>query len=119
MSDYITDEVEGQNWRLLLGDSCERMAEIATDSVDLSICSPPFASLFTYSPSIRDLGNSSSRTEFIEHYKFIIREQLRVTKPGRNACIHVQQLSTTKATHGHIGLTDFRGDVIRAFQDEG
>lgn len=119
MSDYITDEAEGQNWRLLLGDSCERMAEIATDSVDLSICSPPFASLFTYSPSIRDLGNSSSRTEFIEHYKFIIREQLRVTKPGRNACIHVQQLSTTKATHGHIGLTDFRGDVIRAFQDEG
>ena len=63
------------------GDSCERMAEIATESVDLSICSPPFASLFTYSPSIRDLGNSSSRTEFIEHYKFIIREQLRVT-PG-------------------------------------
>ena len=119
MSDYITDEAEGQNWRLLLGDSCERMAEIATESVDLSICSPPFASLFTYSPSIRDLGNSSSRTEFIEHYKFIIREQLRVTKPGRNACIHVQQLSTTKATHGHIGLTDFRGDVIRAFQDEG
>lgn len=119
MSDYITDEAEGQNWRLLLGDSCERMAEIATDSVDLSICSPPFASLFTYSPSIRDLGNSSSRAEFVEHYKFIIREQLRVTKPGRNACIHVQQLSTTKATHGHIGLTDFRGDVIRAFQDEG
>lgn len=119
MSDYITDEAEGQNWRLLLGDSCERLAEIASDSVDLSICSPPFASLFTYSPSIRDLGNSSSRAEFVEHYKFIIREQLRVTKPGRNACIHVQQLSTTKATHGHIGLTDFRGDVIRAFQDEG
>ena len=92
---------------------------VATDSVDLSICSPPFASLFTYSPSVRDLGNSSTRVEFIEHYGYIIREQLRVTKPGRNACVHVQQLSTTKATHGHVGLTDFRGDVIRAFQDAG
>jgi hypothetical protein len=119
MSDYMTDQAEGRNWRLLLGDSCERLAEIGSNTVDLSICSPPFASLFTYSPSVRDLGNSSTRTEFIEHYSFIIREQLRVTKPGRNACIHVQQLSTTKATHGHIGLTDFRGDVIRAFQAAG
>lgn len=119
MSEYVTDQREGQNWCLLLGDSCERLAEIETDSVDLSICSPPFASLFVYSPSVRDLGNSSTRTEFLEHYSFIIREQLRVTKPGRNACVHVQQLSTTKATHGHVGLTDFRGDVIRAFQDAG
>lgn len=116
---YVTDEAQGQHWKLLLGDSCERMTEIETNSVDLSICSPPFDSLYTYSPSIRDLGNSSSRVEFIEHYKFIIREQLRVTKPGRIACIHVQQLTTTKATHGYIGMTDFRGDVIRAFQDEG
>ena len=119
MTDYITDEAHGDNWSLLLGDSCERLAELDTDSVDLSICSPPFASLFVYSPSIRDLGNSSTRTEFINHYGYIIREQLRVTKPGRNACIHVQQLTTTKSTHGHMGLTDFRGDVIRAFQDAG
>lgn len=116
---YQTDDVRGENWHLMLGDSCERLAELDDNSVDLSICSPPFDSLFTYSPSIRDLGNSSSRVEFIEHYKFIIREQLRVTKPGRIACIHVQQITTKKATHGHVGLTDFRGDVIRAFQDEG
>ncbi|MGC3905720.1 DNA-methyltransferase [Corynebacterium variabile] len=116
---YQTDDVRGENWHLMLGDSCERLAELDDNSVDLSICSPPFDSLFTYSPSIRDLGNSSSRVEFIEHYKFIIREQLRVTKPGRIACIHVQQIATKKATHGHVGLTDFRGDVIRAFQDEG
>lgn len=116
---YQTDDVRGENWHLMLGDSCERLAELDDNSVDLSVCSPPFDSLFTYSPSIRDLGNSSSRVEFIEHYKFIIREQLRVTKPGRIACIHVQQITTKKATHGHVGLTDFRGDVIRAFQDEG
>lgn len=118
-AEYVTDDAYGKNWRLMLGDSCERLAELDDDSVDLSICSPPFASLFTYSPSVRDLGNSCSRAEFIEHYKFIIREQLRVTKPGRIACIHVQQLTTTKATHGYVGMTDFRGDVIRAFQDEG
>ena len=116
---YQTDDVRGENWHLMLGDSCERLAELDDNSVDLSVCSPPFDSLFTYSPSIRDLGNSSSRVEFIEHYKFIIREQLRVTKPGRIACIHVQQITTKKVTHGHVGLTDFRGDVIRAFQDEG
>lgn len=118
-ADYITDDAAGENWRLMLGDSCERLAELEDDSVDLSICSPPFASLFTYSPSVRDLGNSSTRGEFIEHYKFIIREQLRVTKPGRLACVHVQQLTTTKSTHGYSAMTDFRGEVIRAFQDEG
>lgn len=116
---YTTDDAAGDNWRLMLGDSCERLAELDDNSVDLSICSPPFDSLYTYSPSVRDLGNSASRIEFVEHYKFIIREQLRVTKPGRIACIHVQQIATKKAVDGYIGLTDFRGDVIRAFQDEG
>ena len=115
MSDYVTDDEHGQGWRLLLGDSCERLAEIEAESIDLSVCSPPFASLYVYSPSMRDLGNSATREEFLQHYGYIIREQLRVTKPGRIACVHVQQLSTTKATHGVIGLTDFRGDVIRAF----
>lgn len=117
--DYITDDARGDNWHLMLGDSCERLAELADDSVALSICSPPFASLFTYSPSIRDLGNSASRVEFIEHYSYIIREQLRVTKPGRLACIHVQQLTTTVSTHGYSAMTDFRGEVIRAFQGGG
>lgn len=116
---YLTDDARGDNWRMMLGDSCERLAEIPDESVDLSVYSPPFASLFTYSPSERDLGNSSSRAEFIEHYGYIIRENLRVMKPGRICCVHVQQLTTTKATHGYMGLTDFRGDVIRAYLDNG
>jgi DNA modification methylase len=119
VTDYITDDAAGKNWTLLLGDSCARLAEIGSETVDLSICSPPFASLFTYSPSVRDLGNSASRGEFFEHYTFIIAEQLRVTKPGRLACIHVQQLTTTKASDGYMGMTDFRGEVIRAFQATG
>lgn len=116
---YTTGDARGPAWHLMLGDSCERLAELSDDSVDLSVCSPPFDSLYTYSPSPRDLGNSASRAEFIEHYRFIVAEQLRVTKPGRNAVIHVQQIATKKSVVGYAGLTDFRGDVIRLFQDVG
>lgn len=116
---YQTDDARGVGWHLMLGDSCERLSEIETGSVDLSVFSPPFASLYTYSPSPRDLGNSHDREEFFAHFAYIIRDLQRVTKPGRLACVHVQQLTTTKATHGVIGLTDFRGQVIAAFQAEG
>ena len=118
-NDYMTADEQGDNFRMMLGDSCERLAELDDDSIDMSVCSPPFASLFVYSPSLRDLGNSKSRSEFLSHYRFIIDQQLRVTRPGRIACIHVQQLTTTKSTHGHVGLSDFRGDVIREFMDAG
>lgn len=116
---YVTDEASGPAWDLWLGDSCERMADIPDNSIGLSVYSPPFASLFTYSPSMRDLGNAASRAEFIEHYGYIIRENLRITMPGRICAVHVQQLTTTLANHGIIGLTDFRGDVIRAYLDAG
>ena len=116
---YVTDDAYGDSWHLMLGDSCERLREIDPDSIGLSVYSPPFASLFTYSPSPRDLGNSASRGEFLEHYRYIIDELLRVTMPGRVTCVHVQQLTTTKATHGYTGLTDFRGEVIRAYMDAG
>jgi DNA modification methylase len=116
---YLTDEAAGERWTLLLGDACERLAELGDDSVDLSVYSPPFASLFTYSPSVRDLGNCASRDEFLTHYGYVVRENLRVTKPGRLCCVHVQQLATTKASQGVVGLTDFRGDVIRAYMTAG
>lgn len=118
-TDYVTDNANGTNWRMMLGDSCERLAELPDNSIDLSVYSPPFASLFTYSPSLRDLGNSSSREEFLIHYSFILAEKLRVTKPGRLSCVHVQQLTTSKAMHGVTGLSDFRGEVIRAHQAAG
>src|SRR6185369_1100821 len=79
--DYETDEASGKGWELWMGDSCERLTEIPDNSVSLSVYSPPFASLFTYSPSIRDLGNCDTREEFLQHYAFIIRENLRVTAP--------------------------------------
>lgn len=117
--DYLTDDARGERWRLMLGDACERLGELPDASVDLSICSPPFDHLYVYSPSMRDLGNSATRADFLEHYAYIVREQLRLTKPGRKACIHVQQIATKKAVAGYIGLTDFRGDVIRLFIEAG
>ena len=116
---YVIDDAAGDGWSLMLGDSCERLGELDDESVDLSIYSPPFASLYTYSPSVRDLGNSHDRDQFFEHYTYVIGHMLRLTKPGRLSCVHVMQLSTTKATHGVIGLTDFRGQVIAAHQAAG
>lgn len=116
---YVTDDAHGPAWHFMLGDSCERMTEIPTETVHLSVYSPPFESLYTYSPSPRDMGNSLDRADFFEQYAYIIRENLRITVPGGLACVHVQQTTTTLATHGVIGMTDFRGDVIRAYQAAG
>lgn len=116
---YVTDEAEGENWTMWLGDSCERLGELDDDSVDLSIYSPPFASLFTYSPSERDLGNSASSEQFAEHYGYIVRELLRVIKPGRLCVVHCQQLATQKWRDGAIGIYDFRGDLIRSHVENG
>lgn len=116
---YETDDRGGDSWRLMLGDSCERMAEIETASIDLSIFSPPFLSLFTYSPTERDVGNSHGEAEFYEHFGIIIDELLRVTKPGRIACCHVQQVASMLLGDGVIGVKDFRGGCIRAFEEHG
>lgn len=116
---YMEDECAGDNWRFLLGDSGQRMAELMSESVHLSVYSPPFQSLYTYSPSPRDMGNALDRQDFFDQYAYIIRENLRITVPAGLCCVHVQQTTTTMTTHGVIGMTDFRGDVIRAYQSEG
>lgn len=116
---YTTHTVKNDHYTLMHGDSCERMAEVADNSVDLSIFSPPFQSLYSYSPSDRDLGNSHDVAEFYQHFQFIIDHLMRVTKQGRNCCVHVQQLTATLASDGFTGLKDFRGEVIRAFAERG
>ena len=113
--DYQTDTITTDDWTMMLGDSTERLREIDTESVDLSVFSPPFRSLFTYSPSERDVGNSATVAQFDEHFGYIIDELLRVTKPGRNVACHVQQVPTTVVHDGVTGLSDFRGDVIWLF----
>lgn len=116
---YAADEASGEGWRLLLGDSAERLAELPSQSVDLSVFSPPFGSLYTYSSTERDLGNSRTDGEFWQHFGYIISDLLWVTKPGRIACVHVAQIPSQKARDGVIGLKDFRGDTIDNFQRAG
>jgi DNA modification methylase len=118
-NDYnIRTEIQ-DDFTAMQGDSCERLKEVETDSIDLSVYSPPFADLFTYSATERDLGNSKDWTEFFEHYKFIIREVLRVTKPGRLTCVHTSDIPAMAQKDGYIGIKDFPGEVIRAYQKEG
>ena len=107
------------NWEMHLADCVELARELPADSVHYSVYSPPFQSLYTYSNSERDMGNSKDSNEFWEHYKFLIKEQYRVLMPGRLVSIHCMNLPTSKVRDGHIGIKDFRGEIIRAFEEDG
>jgi hypothetical protein len=100
---------------MYLGDSCEALQGIPSDSIHYSIFSPPFASLYTYSASERDLGNCRTHSEFYTHFEFIVKELMRVTMPGRLLSFHCMNLPTSKERDGVIGQTDFRGNLIRMF----
>ncbi len=117
--DYQEQTEKGDGWLAMLGDSCKRLSEILDNSIDLSIYSPPFADLFTYTASELDLGNSNGWGEFFAHYSFIIREVLRVTKPGRLTCVHTSDIAAMAQRDGYIGIRDFPGEVIRAHIKEG
>lgn len=107
------------HYALYNGDSCEILPGIPDNSIHFEIYSPPFASLYTYSNSERDLGNCKSDGEFFEHFSFIIKELYRVLMPGRIMAVHCMNLPTSKERDGYIGIKDFRGELIRAFQKEG
>lgn len=113
------NQAEGANWKAFHGDTVEIARELPSESVDFSVFSPPFASLYTYSASERDMGNCRDADDFFGHFRFLIREQRRIMRPGRNVSIHCMLLPTSKERHGHIGLRDFRGDIIRAYEAEG
>lgn len=115
----IIDQEITENYAIYHADTIDVAKELKTDSVHFSIFSPPFETLYTYSNSDRDMGNSKTSSQFWEHYKFLIKEQFRVLKPGRLIAIHCMNLPTSKQNHGFIGIRDFRGEIIRAYQDEG
>jgi DNA modification methylase len=116
---YATTTTEGDGWTAYQGDCVETLAALADDSIDFTVYSPPFSSLYTYSASDRDMGNCTDDAMFMEHYQFLCRELLRVTKPGRLLSFHCMNLPTSKTRNGHIGIRDFRGDLIRAHEAAG
>lgn len=101
------------------GDCVEVISDLPDASIGYSIFSPPFASLYTYSNSPRDMGNCKTDEEFFHHFGFLIKQLRRVMKPGREVSFHCMLMPTSKQRDGYIGLRDFRGDLIRAFQSEG
>lgn len=115
----ILNQAQGENWTLANGDCIEVLNSLPENSVHLSIFSPPYASLYTYSNSDRDLGNSVNDDQFYEHFAHVVAGLHRVTKPGRIVCVDVMNIPAMKERDGYIGLKDFRGDVIRAFQKAG
>lgn len=116
---YQQDLATGRGWAIHRGDCVEVLRTIPSESVGYSIFSPPFASLYTYSNSERDMGNCRSDDEFAAHFAFAIAELLRVLKPGRLVSFHCMNLPTSKERDGYIGIRDFRGRLIQMFQDAG
>lgn len=116
---YKTKTETGKNWTLHLGDCVETMAAMEKDSIGYSVFSPPFASLYTYSASERDMGNVKNHSEFYDHFRFGIEQLFRVLMPGRLLSFHCMNLPTSKARDGVIGITDFRGELIRMFAAAG
>lgn len=115
----VTAQSISDNYALYNGDSCEVLKGIPDNSIRFEIYSPPFASLYTYSNSERDLGNCRTKTEFFEHFEFIVSELYRVLMPGRIMAVHCMNLPTSKERDGFIGIEDFRGELIRLFQSAG
>lgn len=116
---HNTQNELGESWEMVLGDVVESIGNVADDSIDYTIFSPPFASLYTYSDSPRDMGNSKTNGEFFEHFSFLVGELLRVTQPGRLLSFHCMNYPTSKVRDGVIGLNDFRGQLIKSFTDAG
>lgn len=115
----VIEQKHGTDWAAYRGDSVELVQGLPENSVDLSVYSPPFASLYTYSASDRDMGNCKSHEEFREHYGYLLSEMLRVLRPGRIMAVHCMVLPTSKCRDGHIGLSDFPGHLIRSAEDVG
>ena len=113
------NHAEGNGWSLYNGDCIEVIAGLPDDSVGYSMFSPPFASLYTYSNSDRDMGNCKSHAEFFEHFSFLMSELYRVLMPGRSVSMHCMDIPMSKVRDGVIGLSDFPGDLIRCGRSVG
>lgn len=108
-----------EDFALYHGDCVEVTPNIPDESVDLSIFSPPFAELYTYSDEIADMGNSKDYNEFLFAFSFLVKELFRITRQGRNVCVHCMDLPIQKGKEGFIGLRDFSNMIRESFEKEG
>jgi DNA modification methylase len=115
----VIDQVFGTNWALYCGDCIQTMAGLPDNSIDLSVYSPPFASLYIYSNSEADMGNAASTDEFLDHYAYALRELYRITLPGRLTVVHVKDLPLYKNSSGWFGIEPFSDFVVSLHRDAG
>lgn len=115
----VLDQMIDDQYAIYNGDSCEVLKNIPDNSIHYTLFSPPFASLYTYSNSDRDMGNSKGDEEFYQHFTYLVKELYRVTMPGRLLSFHCMNIPLMKERDGVIGLKDFRGQLIKLFQDNG
>jgi DNA methylase len=108
----------GNSWQAINGDCVDVLAQMPAESIGFSVYSPPFGSLFVYSESAADMGNSTDE-QFAKHYGFLVKEKFRVTMPGRLTAVHCSDLPLTKWKDGAIGIKDFSGQIIKQHQDAG
>jgi DNA modification methylase len=113
------NDAHGLNWAAYHGDTVHICSQLPDASIGFSVYSPPFGNLFVYSDSAADMGNSASDGEFEMHYRFLVREKFRLTKPGRLTVVHCSDLPMTKWRDGQIGIKDFSGQIIRIHEDAG
>jgi len=118
-SDYDTEEVKNEWYKIKRGDCVQLISELENESIGLSVFSPPFADLYTYSSHLEDMGNSKDYNEFLTQFSYLIKELHRVMMQGRNVCVHCMDLPIQKGKHGFIGLRDFSGLLLKAFEDAG
>lgn len=119
VSTYKSDLKKDSRFKAVLGDCVEGVAALPSDSIHYSIFSPPFASLYTYSNSDRDMGNCKDDDEFRQHFGYLVTDLYRVLMPGRLVSFHCMNLPTSKTHHGFIGIRDFRGELIKLFEQNG
>lgn len=117
--DYTKEITENNKFKLINGDSVEEIKNIPDNSVGFTIFSPPFANLYVYSDSYRDMGNCTDDDEFIEHFEYLAHDIFRITQKNRLCAIHCINIPTFKWKHGYTGIRDFRGMLIRLFQKVG
>lgn len=115
----VKNQIHTKKYSVYNGDCCEVLPSLPDASIDFTIFSPPFANLYCYSDSPNDLGNCGSYDQFFAHFKFVVSELERVTKPGRLVSVHCIDIPAMKERDGYIGLKDFPGEIIRLFAECG
>ena len=116
---YDTEMVKNDQYFIKRGDCVQLIKELKDESIGLSVFSPPFAELYTYSSHLEDMGNSKDYNEFLTQFGFLIKELHRVMMQGRNVAVHCMDLPIQKGKEGFIGLRDFSGMILKAFEEAG